>query len=84
MRLSLRERRTRSLVQGRVQEIRGISLVFRERWDTTTLNLKPSNTVALPFVIPSAAEGSAVSRTFHGNVCRQSVPGKLAHPRSYM
>ena len=24
--------------------------------------------VALPFVIPSAAEGSAVQRTFHGNV----------------
>jgi hypothetical protein len=35
MRLSLKERRTRSLVQGRVQEIRGISLVFREMWDTT-------------------------------------------------
>ena len=29
--------------------------------------------VALPFVIPSAAEGSAVPRTFHGNVFRRSV-----------
>jgi hypothetical protein len=38
MRLSLKERRTRSLVQGRVQEIRGISLVFREMWDTTALD----------------------------------------------
>jgi hypothetical protein len=28
-----------------------------------------------PFVIPSADEGSAVPRTFHGNVFRQSVPG---------
>jgi hypothetical protein len=38
MRLSLKERRTRSLVQARVQEIRGISLVFREMWDTTALD----------------------------------------------
>jgi len=28
---------------------------------------------ALPFVIPSAAEGSAVPRTFLGNVFRQSA-----------
>ncbi len=28
--------------------------------------------VALPFVIPSVAEGSAVSRTFPGNVFRQN------------
>jgi hypothetical protein len=32
-------------------------------------------TVALPFVIPSEAEGSAVPRTFRGNVFRPSVPG---------
>jgi hypothetical protein len=37
MRLSLKERRTRGLVRGSVQEIRGISLVFREMWDTTAL-----------------------------------------------
>src|SRR5579863_7398032 len=36
----LKERRTRSLVLRRVQEIRGISLVFREMWDTTALNLQ--------------------------------------------
>jgi hypothetical protein len=29
----------------------------------------------LPFVIPSAAKGSAVPRTIPGNVFRQSVPG---------
>jgi hypothetical protein len=29
----------------------------------------------LPFVIPSEAEGSAVQRTFRGNVFRQNVPG---------
>jgi hypothetical protein len=29
--------------------------------------------VALSFVIPSGAEGSAVPRTFRGNVFRQSV-----------
>jgi hypothetical protein len=37
----------------------------------TTLYL----TVALSFVIPSEAEGSAVPRTSLGNVFRQSVPG---------
>jgi hypothetical protein len=36
----LKERRTRGLVHGRVQEIRGISLVFREMWDTTSLNVQ--------------------------------------------
>jgi hypothetical protein len=34
----LKERRTRGLVQGSVQEIRGTSLVFREIWDTTALD----------------------------------------------
>ena len=36
----LNERRTRGRVQGCVQEIRGISLVFREMWDTAGLPLK--------------------------------------------
>ena len=40
----LRERRTRSHVQGRVQEIRGISLVFREMWGTTDVDRKASPT----------------------------------------
>jgi hypothetical protein len=34
----LKERRTRGHVQGSVQEIRGISLVFREMWESTTIN----------------------------------------------
>jgi hypothetical protein len=34
----LNERRTRGLVRCSVQEIRGISLVFREMWDITALN----------------------------------------------
>jgi hypothetical protein len=33
----LKERRIRGLIQGCVQEIRGISLVFREMWDITGL-----------------------------------------------
>jgi hypothetical protein len=37
LRLSLKERRTRGTVQSCVQEIRGISLVFCEMWDTTAL-----------------------------------------------
>src|SRR5580704_18709567 len=36
----LKERRTSSPVQCSVQEIRGISLVFREMWDTTALRLE--------------------------------------------
>ena len=40
--------------------------------------------VAFPFVIPSAAEGSAVQRTFRGNVFRPSVAEwsdlQLRHP----
>jgi hypothetical protein len=35
----LKERRTRGPVQRSVQEIRGISLVFREMWDTADLNV---------------------------------------------
>jgi hypothetical protein len=37
----LKESRTRGRVQSRVQEIRGISLVFREMWDTAALPFKP-------------------------------------------
>jgi hypothetical protein len=36
-----KERRTHGLVRRSVQEIRGISLVFREIWDTTNLNVLP-------------------------------------------
>jgi hypothetical protein len=36
----LKEGRTRSLVQRSEQEIRGISLVFREMWDTTAFDLQ--------------------------------------------
>jgi hypothetical protein len=35
----LSERRTRGPVQCSVQEIRGISLVFREMWDTAAVDL---------------------------------------------
>jgi len=38
MRLSFKERRTRGIIQRSEQEIRGISLVFREMWDTANLN----------------------------------------------
>jgi hypothetical protein len=39
LRLSSKERRTRGSFQSCVQEIRGISLVFREMWDTAGLTL---------------------------------------------
>jgi hypothetical protein len=38
MRLSFKERRTRRPVRCHVQEIRGISLVFREMWDSTNVS----------------------------------------------
>ena len=44
------ERRTRGFVQSCVQEIRGISLVVREMWDTTALSVrlsKPTVNVSL-------------------------------------
>jgi hypothetical protein len=39
----LKERRTRSHFGRSVQEIRGISLVFREMWDSTALSPTLSN-----------------------------------------
>jgi hypothetical protein len=50
----LKERRTRGFVQCSVQEIRGISLVFREMWDTTAPNpelLKSKPTMKLIFEV---------------------------------
>jgi hypothetical protein len=53
----LKERRTRYLAQCCVQEIRGISLVFREMWDTTALDLRLLEPKHIPlqldFSIPS-------------------------------
>src|SRR5580658_3376197 len=46
------------------------------KWsDCGSLHQPPDadGSAALPFVIPSAAEGSAVPRTFPGNVIRQSA-----------
>jgi hypothetical protein len=40
MRLSLKRGAHAVFVQGCVQEIRGISLVFREMWDTAALPLQ--------------------------------------------
>jgi hypothetical protein len=55
----LKERRTRSLVERRVQEIRGISLVFREMWDSALLNLQPwMQPMPLRFVIQTCKEGT--------------------------
>jgi hypothetical protein len=38
-----KERRTRGPVQSCIQEIRGISLAFREMWDSTALAPRPHN-----------------------------------------
>ena len=52
----LNERRTRGRVQGCVQEIRGISLVFREMWDTTAFDLRtvePKRSISLRSTVPT-------------------------------
>jgi hypothetical protein len=62
MRLSLKERRTRSPVQSCVQEIRGISLVFGEMWDSTALTPKlftPNQQLRSTFVSPTSREKRA-------------------------
>jgi hypothetical protein len=46
----LKERRTRGLVRWGVQEIRGISLVFREMWDTTALDVRFLRGVSWPVI----------------------------------
>ena len=57
MRLSIKESRTRGPVQSGVQEIRGISLVFREMWDTAGLPLKlvadPTTPQGCPMFAPA-------------------------------
>src|ERR1700736_6347189 len=53
----LKERRTRGLVQGCVQEIRGISLVFREMWDTTAFNLRTFEPKRTSRQSPGSGEG---------------------------
>jgi hypothetical protein len=60
----LNERRTRCLVQCRVQEIRGISLVFREMWDTTALNVILSK-VGKKVKVPLSALGFAAAHIEH-------------------
>ena len=42
MRLSLKRGAHAILSKGSMQEIRGISLVFREMWDTADLDRRPS------------------------------------------
>jgi hypothetical protein len=51
----LKERRTRGPFQSCVQEIRGISLVFREMWDTAGLPLKPVSGPTAPHGCPMFA-----------------------------
>jgi hypothetical protein len=51
MRLSFKKGAHAALSNGNVQEIRGISLVFREMWDTTNLeigNVRPKRAVSSP------------------------------------
>jgi hypothetical protein len=88
----LRERRTRGHVQGSVQEIRGISLVFREMWDTTAISGKlsvhnehlrsrfvgrsPNNSVG-----KSAITGRAMS-VDPGRTTPRQTPGPTERPRA--
>jgi hypothetical protein len=64
----LKERRIRGFVQRNVQEIRGISLVFREMWDTTVFNLQPLD----PTANPNKIGRSPFERFHHVAVSRNS------------
>jgi hypothetical protein len=66
----LKERRTRGPVPWSVQEIRGISLVFREMWDTTALDRKP-------FEIPKATK----FQQSHQRFLKDQLERKLNLPR---
>ena len=50
----LKERRTRGRVQSCVQEIRGVSLVFREMWDITAADLHSSALQGEPIEVPNS------------------------------
>jgi hypothetical protein len=86
MRLSLKERRTRGPVQSCVQEIRGISLVFREMWDTTGLPLKPSRVPQLHTGAPCSHQRRPdfpLSHTSHHRGCgflSKKAAGSLTTP----
>ena len=51
----------------------GFISLNRPRTYERSVKNKNHGSVDLPFVIPSEAEGSAVPRTFRGNVFRQGV-----------
>jgi hypothetical protein len=67
----LKERRTRGPVQSCVQEIRGISLVFREMWDSTALTPKLFTTL-------NSLRGTFVSPTSREKRARYGAPGFVA------
>jgi hypothetical protein len=79
----LKERRTRCLVQCHVQEIRGISLVFREMWDTTAFNLrtlKPYRHISWKFVVSHVshvARNSTSYRSYGAIQLSTGLPLKL-------
>ena len=60
----------------RLPEARKKSLFSYHPWVSNLFHEQPAfhGSIALPFVIPSAAEGSAVQRTFTGNVL-EPAPG---------
>jgi hypothetical protein len=72
MRLSLKERRTRGPIQSCVQEIRGISLVFREMRDTAVLALNPAAVPTTPYGCPTSQQRCPdflLRGTYHDHAC---------------
>ena len=52
---------------------------MNELCEAVTTTITPNGRVTLPFVIPSAAEGSAVLRAIPGNVFDGTLPGGMAN-----
>ncbi len=69
----LKERRTRGPVQSCVQEIRGISLVFREMWDPVRTSVRGPKTMGealrQPFVPDPTICHLAPDRSRSGEIC---------------
>jgi hypothetical protein len=78
----LKERRTRGLVQGCVQEIRGISLVFREMWDTTALNRATFNKQLITLRNAVARQSSAELYASPADLAKQEIVFASHHAKA--
>jgi hypothetical protein len=71
-------------VQSCVQEIRGISLVFREMWDTADLSLKPVAGPTTPYGCPTFAPAYVGRKRWakpFDSLSSRTLPRLIAHQK---